>query len=291
MVASIHMGTLVSIEAAASEADATLLSRALEWFAAVERICSRFDPKSELRRLTATAGRPVPVSTVLYEATRFALALAEVTGGAFDPTVGAVMLEKGFNRHYVTGEETAAAPECRGASYRDVELNAWDRSILLHRPLMLDLGAVAKGFAIDLAAHELSSLSSFCIEAGGDLYVKGTNAAGKPWQIGVQDPRNPDAIAYLLEVSDRAVCTSGDYERRTADGSQHHLVHPRSGRPAAGIASVTVVAPSALAADGLSTAVFVLGPRRGLRLLRPQGAEGLIITNDGALHATPGGGR
>jgi thiamine biosynthesis lipoprotein len=290
------MDTLIVIEAvpeAAGDAVRPALLRALRWFTAVERACSRFDPGSEVRRLLPRTGVPVPVSPVLYEALRFAAALAARTRGAFDPTVGDLLERQGFDRHYVTGaRRRTPVPPAGGAagrvSYRDLRFDPRRRTVTLRRPLVLDLGAVAKGLAVDLAARELAPYRSVCIDAGGDLFARGRNPAGRPWRVGVQDPRRPDALIGWLDVRDGAVCTSGDYERRTPDGAQHHLVDPRTGRSAGGLASATVVAPTATAADGLATAAFVLGPERGLRLLRAEGVEGLLVTPSGELLATAG---
>jgi thiamine biosynthesis lipoprotein len=174
------------------------------------------------------------------------------------------------------------------ATFRDVRLDAARRTITLLRPLVLDLGAVAKGLAIDLAARELAAFESCCVEAGGDLYARGRNAHGKRWRIGVQDPRAPSALVCRFEIADQAVCTSGDYERRTPIDDEHHLLDARTGRSARALASVTVLAPTAVAADGLATAAFVLGPDRGRRLLEDEGVAGILVTPSGAVRTTRG---
>jgi FAD:protein FMN transferase len=283
---TIAMDTVISIQVA-DVADVGVvrpaLQRALDWFATVERACSRFDPNSELRQLLARAGEAVQVSPVLFEAVRFALALARRTGGAFDPSIGRLLERHGFNRHYVTGQTITSASADPGATYRDVRLGT-GRTITLRRPLVLDLGAVAKGLAIDLAACELGEFENFCIEAGGDLFASGHNADGKAWRVGVQDPRRPGVLATTLDVSDGAVCTSGDYQRQNASG--HHLVDPRTGQSAVELASVSVVAPTAMAADGLATAAFILGLDGGRKLLDQAGVEGVLITASGDLWRT-----
>jgi thiamine biosynthesis lipoprotein len=284
------MSTLVSIEVLSSAPSSQVhaaLDRALQWFALLEQICSRFDPESELRCLCARAGEPTPVSPVLFEVVRFARALAQRTGGAFDPTVGGLLEAKGFNQHYVTGEtiHTTGTPTAR-VSYRDVQLDAVHRTITLRRPLTLDLGAVAKGLAIDLAAQSLSAYDDVCVEAGGDLLARGCNRHGERWRIGIQDPQEPGGIARVLEIDGQAICTSGDYERRTSDGQEHHLVDPRTGRSSAELRSVTVVAPTAMAADGLATAAFILGPIQGLRLLKQEGVSGALILANGEIRMT-----
>lgn len=262
------------------------IARALGWFSVVERACSRFDPASELRQLLGRVGEPVAVSSVLFESVRFALALADLTDGAFDPTLGHLLEASGFDLNYITGERVRTPVASTGTGRAEVVLDPLRQTITLRRPVALDLGAVAKGLALDLAARELAPYGSFCVEAGGDLFAGGRRARRRPWRIGVQDPNRPEAIAHRIEVVDSAVCTSGGYERRTADGTQHHLIDPRTGRGATALASVTVVAPSAMAADGLATAAFVLGLDRGRRLLEQQGVGGIFISPAGEIHTT-----
>jgi len=278
------MGTLITIQVvrACGEADEAI-SRAFGWFHAIEECCSRFDQRSELVRLTAQAGRPVPVSAILFEAVKFALLVAEESGGAFDPTVGRRMQARGFDKEHRTGERIRAVsgPD-DGASYRDVLLDPDRRTIALRRPLTLDLGAVAKGLAVDTAARELEMFTDFAIDAGGDLYLGGSNEQGAGWSVGIRHPRRENELITSLRVSDQAVCTSGDYERRG------HILDPRSAAPANAVASATVVASRAMLADALATAAFVLGPREGLRLLNRAGVEGLIVTPDLERYETRG---
>jgi thiamine biosynthesis lipoprotein len=256
------------------------VDRALDWFRRVEECCTRFEPRSEVMQVATRVGVPVPVSAILYEAVQFALAVAEESGGAFDPTVGYAMESRGFNREYRTGEtiRTALDSNC-SVSYRDVHLDAERKTITLLRPLILDLGAVAKGMAVDLAARELQSFKNFAINAGGDLYLGGCNPSGEPWSIGIRHPRSEGELIDSVRVSDRAVCTSGDYEKRAPSGKHgHHILDPRTGSSANSVASATVIAPTAMLADALATAAFVLGPADGIQLFHRLGVEGLIIS-------------
>lgn len=277
------MGTVVTIDAVRHErADAgDRVSRAFEWFRHVEATCTRFDPQSELFRLSTTVGEPITVSTLLFEALAFAVRVAEATGGAFDPTVGAEMQRRGYNQEHRT-QVAAPAIESTGATYRDLVLDADARTVLLRRPLLLDLGAVAKGLAIDLAAQELQPLDDFAIDAGGDLYLGGVNRYGGPWSVGIRHPREDGGIIALVRVSNEAVCTSGDYERGD------HIVHRGVRLHADQTVSATVIAPSAMVADALSTAAFVLDPREALDLLERMEVQGLIIDADLREHATAG---
>ena len=291
------MGTLVTIHVVrtGAEADPAVVNRAIErafgWFHEIEARCTRFSPQSELMQLTAQAGVPVPVSPILYQAVQFALMVAEESGGAFDPTVGHRMETRGFNREHRTGEivRTAISPDDNldnDVSYRDVEVDPDRKTILLRRPLTLDLGAVAKGLAVDTAARELEPFRDFAIDAGGDLYLGGSNPQGVPWSVGIRHPRpvheQDREMIDTLRVSNQAVCTSGDYERRA------HILDPRSKTTSDTVASATVVASGAMLADALATAAFVLGPDQGIQLLNRLGVEGLIVTPDLKRYETRG---
>jgi thiamine biosynthesis lipoprotein len=279
------MGTLVTIHVVDSGADAGVdaaIERAFSWFHEIEERCTRFCRRSELMQLTARAGAPAPASAILFEAVRFALMVAEASGGAFDPAVGHRMEARGFNREHRTGEiiRTGITPD-DDVSYRDVQIDPDLRTITLGRPLTLDLGAVAKGLAVDAAARELEPFRDFAIDAGGDLYLGGSNPQGAPWSVGIRHPRSGHELIDSLRVSNQAVCTSGDYERRTpGSGDGHHILDPRTGASPQAVASATVVAPGAMLADALATAAFVLGPEDGIELLNRMGVDGLIVTQD-----------
>ncbi|MCA1723750.1 MAG: FAD:protein FMN transferase [Thermomicrobia bacterium] len=289
---AVFMDTVVSVQAATDQPEAVFDARAtaaFQWFQEIERVCSRFDPASELSRLGERIGEAVSVSPLLSEAVRFALAVARLSDGAFDPTLGHTLARRSFNRHYRTGQvvDAPAAPAAT-PDYRDIHLDPVAGTITLRKPLLLDLGAVAKGMAIDLAAKELEGFAHAVVEAGGDLHVRGRNAANAPWRVGIRHPRQADALIAVLHVADMAVCTSGDYERRDARGDGHHLIDPQTGVAADGVASVTVVAPTAMVADALATAAFVLGPAHGLRFLDAQGVDGLIYSSALEQYATRG---
>jgi len=289
------MGTFVSIHVVCEGGDRgramreQAVERAFDWFRRVEECCTRFEPSSELMQLTAQVGVPARVSPLLYEAVQFALAVAEESGGAFDPTVGYAMESRGFNREYRSGKVIETSLDSsRSVNYRDICLDPEAKTITLLRPLILDLGAVAKGLAVDLAARELRRFKDFAVNAGGDLYLGGCNPEGEPWSIGIRHPRNDGDLIDCLRISDRAVCTSGDYERRTSNEQGHHILNPRTSSSADEVASVTVIAPNAMLADALATAAFVLGPAGGMELFDRMGVEGLMVTPELECHATRG---
>ena len=286
------MGTVVTfrivgrgapVEVEASEA----VRRAEAWFQEIERTCSRFEPDSELSLLCARPGQPVAVSALLYQLVEYALGVADASEGAFDPTVGGRMEAHGFDRNWRTGRRARSADGPTDVSYRDIVLDPSRRTIELGKPLLLDLGAVAKGFAVDMAVRELLPLGSFMVDAGGDVYLSGTNEDGRPWSVGIRHPRSEGDLIETLSVSDAAVCTSGDYDTRTSPDA-HHILDPRVGASTETASSVTVLAPSAMAADALATAAFVLGPSAGVALLEAEGVQGLVFTRELTRVATRG---
>ncbi len=293
---TVFMDTVVSLQVVASsmaEDDVKARTdRAFGWFQYIEQTCSRFEDDSEITRLAARPGVAVPVSALLFEAVRFALEVARGTNGVFDPTVGHVLWRRGFAHNYRTGRSISSPIVSNSdpvPTYRDVILDPVHATITLRVPLVLDLGAVAKGLAIDLAAKELDGYPGYVVSAGGDLYARGYNVEGQPWHIGIQHPVHPTDVWEIVHVSDMAVCTSGGYRRpsSTIEG-EHHIVDPRTGHSPRDVTSVTVVAPTAMVADALATAASLLGPERGLRLLRRHGVDGMIISATLKEHASRG---
>ncbi|HEV3356721.1 MAG TPA: FAD:protein FMN transferase [Pseudonocardiaceae bacterium] len=284
------MDTVVTIRIAApanmaSEFD-PLVEQAFDWFDAVEAACSRFAMDSEVRQLAARIGEPVALSPILLAALTVALQVAEHTDGAFDPTIGYRLAAAGFDRDYRTGEpiNEPCPSEVDCGTLADLHLDPLVGTVILDRPVLLDLGAVAKGLAIDLAAQELSALSGATINAGGDAYLLGTDLAGNAWPTGIADPLRPGELITELALADLAIATSGDYAR------PGHLLALRT-PPADPVAGVTVVAPTAMAADAVSTAVSLLGMSAGLSLLaETEDVDALLVSPSGEVRTTKGWG-
>jgi thiamine biosynthesis lipoprotein len=284
------MDTVVTIRLAVPATSATefepVVEQAFDWFEAVETACSRFAPGSEVRDLAGKVGTPVTLSPILLAALTVAMQVAEHTDGAFDPTVGHELADAGFDRDYRTGDAVPGLSELvPGLSDEDIgtiedlHLDPAAGTVVLDRPLLLDLGAVAKGLAIDLAAQELLTLPGATIDAGGDAYLHGTDLAGRGWRTGIADPHRPGELITELTLSDMAIATSGDYAR------PGHLLGKH--QPADPLAGVTVLAPTALAADALSTAVLLLGTADGLALLgETEDVAALLVARTGELHLT-----
>jgi thiamine biosynthesis lipoprotein len=280
----LYMDTVVDIQVVAGkskakEAKEAKINRAFEAFQKVEQACSRFSPDSELMEACRQIETAVPISPFLFEPLKFALEIAKWTDGVFDPTVGKVMEEHGFNRNYLTGQ-LMDSPSADSVTYRDIVLNEQDRTLFLRKPLVIDLGAVAKGFAIDLAANELKEFEGFVVNAGGDLFAGGVDEQGNPWKIGIQHPEQREQIIHTIEISNEAICTSGSYERKSATIiGMHHLINPQIRQSPNDWISCSTIAPFAMMADAFSTASFLLGAESGKMLIEQAGLKGILITS------------
>lgn len=276
------MDTVVDIqvvtEKSKDETEAKI-NRAFEAFQKIEQTCSRFSPDSELMKACQQIENPVPISPFLFEPLKFALEIAKWTNGVFDPTVGKIMEEHGFNRHYLTGD-LIQSPSADSVTYRDIVLDEQARTMYLKKPLVIDLGAVAKGFAIDLAANELKEFEGFIVNAGGDLFAGGADGSANVWKIGIQHPEQKDQVIQTIEISNEAICTSGSYERKSAKTEgMHHLIHPKTKQSPNDWISCSVIAPFAMLADAFSTATFLLGEDRGKALIEQEDLKGILITS------------
>lgn len=282
-----HMGSEFKIvlyttrEAEARSASDAAYAR----IAALDKALSDYDPESELMRLCDRAGGgPVKVSDDLFRCLDRAVAMAERSGGAFDPTIGPVGRLWRRSRRSFRLPDTAAIERARGLlGYRNVVLDGSERTVRLRKPgIKLDLGGIAKGFACDeaMAALRASGIERALVAGAGDIRVSAPPPGKSGWRIGVAapdgDPSNP---SRFLSVRDAAVSTSGDAERYVEiDGKRYsHIVDPHTGVGVILRASVTVVARDGATADSLATAAFVLGPEAGLQLVESLGASGLFV--------------
>ncbi|WP_379967637.1 FAD:protein FMN transferase [Ectobacillus sp. sgz5001026] len=287
----LQMGTIVTIKVVTSLNQPVAeqkINQAFQAISAVETTCSRFNEQSELSKLSSTVNEAVHTSDLLFEAVRFSLEVAKLTTGLFDPTIGHTLETYGFNTNYLTGETVSTHNSPSNISYLDVLLDEQNRTILLTKPLTLDLGAIAKGLAVDLAAKELSEFEGYYIDAGGDLFIGGTNELDEPWTIGIQDPFHKDKTICSLQLSNAAICTSGSYERLShVRPNTHHLIDPHTGDSPHDIVSCTVVAPFTMLADAFSTVAFLQGSQ-GTKLLEDVNLDGMWITSTKEMILTKG---
>jgi FAD:protein FMN transferase len=259
------------------------------WFADWERRLSRFRHDSELAWLNRHTGGPVQVSDVLWDVVKTALQAAQRSHGLVTPTVLAQLELAGYDRSFdrLDAQAPSRPPATPTGDWSAVVLRPGSRSICLPPGVRLDLGGVAKGWAADRAAHQLGMYGPALIDAGGDIAVSGPMADGAPWPIGVADPTELDGQIELLLLESGGVATSGrDYRRWRQGGSwQHHIIDPRTGRPAlTDVLSATVAAPSAREAELAAKAALILGSRGGLAWIEARPAlAALLVLDSGEL--------
>lgn len=288
--------------------DGALVERAVQAaFAEIERLdalMTTWTPDSEVSRINAAAGTGVrtQVSPETFVVLERSLWIAERSRGAFDVTVGAFQGLWKFdqdNDGSIPSERDVRARKAL-VDYRGLELDPEQRAVWLSRAgQRITLGGIAKGYIVDRAVAVLreSGLVNFLVQSGGDLYAAGHHGE-RPWRVGIQDPRAPraegqaaDSSFALIELSDAAFNTSGDYERFVLKNGRryHHILDPRTGFPVRHTRSVTVLAPTSFLADTVDTAVFVMGVKDGLALIESlPGVEALIVDGRNGLHQSSG---
>ncbi len=277
------MDTLVSIHALGPEKRIVpAMERAFRRMAEVDAKFSIHNPESPLHDFNRN-GTPVTDPEILG-VVRFALEVSRRTGGAFDITVSPLIDLWGF---YADAPRLPGPSEIRQRldriGYEHLLLSE-DRLAKTRPDIRIDLGAIAKGYAIAEAVKVLRAegVSSGLVDAGGDVFALGKKGS-QFWHVGIRGPRQEKVLGYL-EAEDMAVVGSGDYERFfTENGKRyHHIFDPRTGYPADGISGITVIAPDPMAADAWATALFVLGPQEGIRLADTlAGIEVVMVTAAG----------
>jgi thiamine biosynthesis lipoprotein len=287
------MGTIVEVTLVGPGDSSKKMAEAVfDELKRVESLTS-FHTESALSRLNNAAGTgPVRADTGLLAIMAEALRIAGQTNGAFDPTVGPLTRIWNFSG---PGEpKLPAQAEIASAlgktGWKKVKVDAETGSITLPEPGMsLDLGGIAKGYALD-RVREVLQRSGACaalVNAGGDILVVGEKEPGKPWRIGVQDPRNNRGMVAVASLKDKIIVTSGDYQRFFIKNGRryHHILDPQTGYPTEGLRSVTIVASEGITADAIATAIFPLGLEEGLRYIESiPGVAGLLIDSGGRLH-------
>ncbi len=283
------LGTLVTVKLYGDAEVVRLpVERAYAALDRVDSLMSRYRDDGALRRLEQSAQKgvqtPAELAAVLARSQRF----AALTGGAFDCTVGALSGLWNFPDALAPPDSAAVDSALALVGYEGLQVEG--EIVRIGRPgTRLDLGAAAKGYAVDrmVAVFEEAGIAGGLIDAGGDIRYWGAKPDGRPWVFGVQHPRDPKRYIEVDDLGLAAIATSGDYQQYFEwEGARyHHLLDPRTGYPARACVSATVWAGTALDADILSTAVFVLGPERGLALVAElEGVEALVFyERDGQL--------
>lgn len=256
--------------------------------ARIESEISSWNPQSTTSEINRNAGiRPVVVSKELYDLVYRSLKISTISSGYFDISFASIDKLWKFD-----GTQTSApssrdiAGSVSKINFKNIVLNEAEQSIFLREQGMkIGFGAIGKGYAADRAKSVMEKIGvqSGVVNAGGDIITWGAQPDGTPWTIGIADPGNKLGALSWMSISNKAVVTSGNYEKFIEiDGERYcHIINPKTGWPVKGLKSVTIIAESAEAADALATTVFVLGKDEGLKLINQmKGIECIVVSVD-----------
>lgn len=259
----------------------------------INQLMSPYIANSELAIVNQHAAEhPVKVSKELFDLVALSIEISKETQGAFDITFASVGYLYDYRQQHKPADEQIKSL-LAAINFRHLVLDEQQNSIFFSHPkVKIDLGGIAKGQAVDNAIAILQNLhiKHALVTAGGDTRLLG-DRRGKPWMVGICDPRHPDKQAVVLPLIDTALSTSGDYERYFEQDGQryHHILSPKSGTSSYEVQSVSIIGPRSVLNDALSTAVFVLGVQQGMDLLnRTLGYDGIIMDNQRRMHYSTG---
>jgi thiamine biosynthesis lipoprotein len=258
-----------------------------------DALMSTYKPESQLSQVNAHAyGRPVQVDADIIDVVQKSIEYSRLSEGVFDVTYASVgyLYDYRTHQHPTEAQIAAALP---GVDYRQLLVDPQARTIRFMKPGMrIDLGGIAKGWAVDRGIEILrrAGIQHAMVNAGGDTALLG-DRLGKPWVVGIRDPRKAGAVVARIPLQDEAISTSGDYERYFEENGQryHHIIEPGTGKSPDAVRSVTVIGANATRTDGLTKTVFILGVERGMAFIRKLGdVEAVIVDKDGQVFYSAG---
>ena len=258
-----------------------------------DELMSTYKPGSQLSQVNAHAyERPVQVDADIIDVVQKSIEYSRLSEGVFDVTYASVgyLYDYRAHQHPTEAQIAAALP---GVDYRQVLIDPQARTIRFLKPGMrIDLGGIAKGWAVDRGIEILrrAGIQHAMVNAGGDTALLG-DRLGKPWVVGIRDPRKAGAVVARIPLQDEAISTSGDYERYFEENGQryHHIIVPGTGKSPDAVRSVTVIGANATRTDGLTKTVFILGVERGMAFIRKLGdVEAVIVDKDGQVFYSAG---
>lgn len=259
----------------------------------IDALMSTYKPESELSRVNALAAKqPVPVSKELFDLIATSIQYSRLSKGVFDVTYASVGYLYDYRQHQHP-DDAAIAAALPGVDYRQLRLDSQTHTIAFGRPGMrVDLGGIAKGYAVDRGIDivKAAGFGRAMVNAGGDTRIVG-DRFGKPWVIGIRHPDDKDKVVLRMPLQDAAFSTSGDYERFFDEGGvrYHHILDPKTGKSPHAVRSATIIASTATRTDGLSKAVFILGPVAGIEFINGlPDADAIVVAADGKVSYSKG---
>ncbi len=272
-----------------SSASVNAVNRGYREIDRIEKLISSWNPHSETSRINEAAGATaVKVSRELFDLIYRSIKVSKLTKGAYDISFAGMETLWKFERQDLSElpDSAEVMQAAERVNYQNIILDPKETTVFLKYPGMkIGFGSIGKGYAANQAMKIMkeSGISSGMVDAGGDIITWGTDKDGNSWSMGIADPNHHGRIMAWLTLQDMALVTSGDYQKFfTYQGRRYgHILDPRSGFPATGLKSVSILCPDAELADALATAVYVLGETEGMKLINTLDAvEGLIISDD-----------
>ncbi|MEP6482615.1 MAG: FAD:protein FMN transferase [Rhodoglobus sp.] len=289
------MGTAVRVELWSEDRAAgdAAINAVMQEMHRIDRTMSPHKADSDLSVINREASQhAVSLSEEMTRLIARSIEFSELSGGAFDITYAGVGQLYDYRLGIKPSDEELAKARAT-VGYRNLILDRKARTLRFAREGMrIDLGGFAKGHAVDnsVAILRRHGIANATVAAGGDSHVMG-DRGGRPWTIGIRDPRRPGELVAVLPLEDVAISTSGDYERFfEQDGVRfHHLIDPTTGKSPLGVRSVTILAEDGLTTEGLSKCLFVMGLEKGMRLVESQpGVDAVVVDASGVLHYSSG---
>ena len=270
-----------------------LIEEVFEETARIDELMSTYIENSRISDINRRAAdEPVVAGDELFTLIRRSLDISVLTLGAFDITYDSVGQHYDFHKHQRPSDATVAE-ERQFIDYHLVQLDQAAGTVrFLRKGVRINLGGIAKGYVVERGVDILRAqgVEHAIVTAGGDSRLLG-DRRGQPWLVGIRDPRKEGKVAISLPLQDEAISTSGDYERFFEENGvrYHHIIQPKTGMPATGVHSATVIGPDAVLTDALSTSVFVMGVDKGLRLIATlPDYESIVIDADGKIFYSDG---
>jgi FAD:protein FMN transferase len=290
------MGTdvTVTVVARAGQDGAAAIDAVMAEIKRFDAMMSLYKDTSEITRVNLAAGKhPVMVSPEMIEVVEAAERVSRLSGGIFDVTIGplVVLWQMRLKENRVPTEAEIALARSR-VGYRNIVIDKEASTLFLKKTgMIMDLGGM-KGYIADRAKDTLKKrgINDAVIALAGDIWVLGRRADGTPWRIGVQHPREPNKTLTVLELSDKYISTSGDYERFVIRENKryHHIIDPRTGKPSKGVVSTTLIGDQGALVDPLTKVPFIAGPEEGIKIVQKLGAEAIIVDDGGKVYMTDG---
>jgi thiamine biosynthesis lipoprotein len=289
------MGTAIRVELwSEREADGkTAIDAVMREMHRIDAAMSPFKPESELSRINReAASHAATLTQEMFALLQRSIAFSRLSDGAFDITFASV--GQLYDYRAGTGPSEAQVAAARAAiGYQNLILDPEACTVRFARAgVRIDLGGFAKGYAVDNGAAILRrhGIAHGIVTAGGDSHIVG-DRRGRPWAIGIRDPRRQGEVVAMLPLEDAALSTSGDYERFfERDGVRfHHVIDPKTGKSPSHVRSVTVIAQDGLTTEAFSKSVFVMGVEKGLHFIESKpGVDAVVVDDMGVLHYTTG---